>query len=84
MSDDEIRDAFIEELRNIAPESDPSAIDPRVDIRDALDLDSMDILNLVIALTERLAIEIPELDYPKLLTIEGATAYLAAKRRAGI
>ena len=81
MTDDEIRKAFIAEIRTIAPESDPSTIDPRADIRDALDLDSMDILNLVIALTKRLAIEIPEIDYPKLLTIEGAIAYLAAKRR---
>jgi acyl carrier protein len=83
MSDDEIRNAFIAEIRNIAPDADPAAIDPRADIRDALDLDSMDILNLVIALTRRLTIEIPEIDYPKLLTIDGATAYLAAKRRAG-
>lgn len=82
MSDDEIRRAFMEEIRNIAPEGDPAAVDPHADIRDALDLDSMDILNLVIALTKRLAIEIPEIDYPKLLTIDGATAYLAAKRSA--
>jgi len=80
MTESDLRQVIFEEIRNVAPEADPAAIDPRADIRDALDLDSMDILNLVIALTKRLAIEIPEIDYPKLLTIDGATAYLAAKR----
>jgi acyl carrier protein len=39
----------------------------------------MDVLNFIIALHERLKVEIPEIDYPKLLTVAGATGYLAAK-----
>jgi acyl carrier protein len=76
---DEIRRLVIEEIVRIAPDGDPAAVDPRADIREVLDLDSMDVLNLVIALTKRLAIDIPELDYPRLLTLDGAVAYLASK-----
>lgn len=79
MNEDEIRRAILDEIANIAPEVDAAAVDPRADIRDALDLDSMDILNLVIALTNRLSVDIPEIDYSKLVTIEGATDYLAAR-----
>ena len=79
MTEDDIRRAVIEELGNVAPETDPASIDPGADVREALDVDSMDFLNFVIALHERLRIDIPEIDYPKLLTIAGATKYLLAK-----
>jgi acyl carrier protein len=79
MTPDEARQVFFEELGNIAPEWDPAEIDPREDIRDAMDIDSMDLLNLVIALHQRLGFDIPEADYVKLITIDGAVAYLAAK-----
>ncbi len=79
MTADDIRRLVIEEIRRIAPESDPAAVDPQADIREVMDLDSMDVLNLVIALTRRLGIDIPELDYPRLLTLDGAVAYLATK-----
>lgn len=79
MTNDEIRRIVIEEIGNIAPDTDPAAIDPGSDIREALDLDSMDVLNIIIALHARLRVDIPEADYPRLLTIGGAAAYLAAK-----
>jgi len=75
----EIRQAIIEGLGNIAPETDPGSVEPDADLREALDIDSMDFLNFVIALHQRLQVDIPEADYPKLSTIAGATAYLAAK-----
>jgi acyl carrier protein len=39
----------------------------------------MDFLNLVIALHRRLSVDIPEIDYPKLVTLDGAMTYLRAK-----
>jgi acyl carrier protein len=75
----EIRKAVIEGLSNIAPETDPGGIGDAADVREALDIDSMDFLNFVIALHKRLEVAIPEVDYPKLLTIAGAVEYLAAK-----
>ena len=68
-----------EELGNIAPEMDLAKLDRTADLREALDIDSMDFLNFVIAIHRRLGVDIPELDYPKLATLEGAMAYLKAK-----
>ena len=79
MNAGDIRRVIIDELRNIAPETEPGAIDPAADIREALDIDSMDFLNFVIALHERLRVDIPEVDYAKLRTIDGGVDYLAKK-----
>ena len=79
MSDLDIRTVVREELNNIAPEVDLATIDPAADLRDALDIDSMDFLNFVIAVHQRLGVDIPEIDYPKLVTIDGAIAYLKTK-----
>jgi acyl carrier protein len=79
MNEADIRTVLQEELGNIAPEMDLQALDPSVDLREALDIDSMDFLNFVIAVHHRLGVDIPELDYPKLVTLDGAIGYLAAK-----
>jgi acyl carrier protein len=68
-----------EEINNIAPEVDLATVDPAADLREAFDIDSMDFLNLVTALHHRTGIEIPEIDYPKLVTLSGIVAYLEAK-----
>ena len=65
-------------LHGIAPEVDLSEADPRSPLQEALDLDSMDFLNLVTALHEATGVEVPERDYPKLSTVEGFVAYVAA------
>jgi acyl carrier protein len=78
MSDVEIRKVVQEELNNIAPEADLASIDPTADLRSALDIDSMDFLNFVTAIHKRLGVDIPEIDYPKLDTLDGAVAYLTA------
>jgi acyl carrier protein len=77
MSND-IRTVILEELGNIAPEADLAGLDPEADMREALDIDSMDILNLVTAIHQRLGVNIPEVDYPKLVTLAGAVAYVEA------
>ena len=71
-----------EELNNIAPEVDLATVDPAADLREAVDIDSMDFLNLVTALHHRTGIEIPETDYPKLATLSGILAYLEAKLKS--
>jgi acyl carrier protein len=76
MSDADIRAAILEELGNIAPEADLAGLDPKADMREALDIDSMDILNLVTAIHKRLGVNVPEIDYPKLVTLAGAVAYV--------
>ena len=51
-------------------------------MREQLDIDSFDFLNVVIGLHEALGVDIPEADYPKLATLDGAIDYLDAARRA--
>jgi acyl carrier protein len=79
MNDIDISKVLQEELNNIAPEIDMSGIDPAADLREAMDIDSMDFLNFITALHRRLGIDIPEIDYPKLVTLDGAITYLRAK-----
>jgi acyl carrier protein len=76
MSDDEIKALVLKEIRKIAPEAELDQIDPDTDLREQIDLDSMDILNLAIAIHERTGVDIPEADYPKMVTLGGAIAYL--------
>ena len=78
MTDIDIRKVVQEELNNIAPEVDMASVDPAADLREALDIDSMDFLNFVTAIHHRLSIDIPEIDYPKLITLDGAVAYITA------
>lgn len=79
MTSEEIRKIVVDALTKIAPEVDAGSIESRVNLRDQLDLDSMDFLNFVLGVHERLGIEIPEADYPHLFTLDGALKYLAAR-----
>ena len=79
MSDIDVRKVVEEELGNIAPEVDFAAVDPAADLREAIDIDSMDCLNFITAIHHRLGVDIPEADYPKLVTLDGAVAYIEAK-----
>ena len=76
---EEIRAILLSVLGGIAPEADPATLDPGESLRDQLDLDSMDFLNFVIGVHERTGIEIPEADYPRLASLDGAVAYLRGK-----
>jgi acyl carrier protein len=82
MNQNDIRAVLIEELGNVAPEltaADIAAIADDADLREALDIDSISLLNFIIALHKRLTVEIPEIDYPKLVTKKGALNYLSAR-----
>jgi acyl carrier protein len=79
MSDTDIRKVVQEELGNIAPEIDFASVDPTADLREAIDIDSMDFLNFVTAIHRRLGLDIPEVDYPKLATLQSAIAYIQSK-----
>jgi acyl carrier protein len=82
MSEIDIRKLINEELNNIAPEVDMTTIDPKADLREAIDIDSMDFLNFITAVHRRLGLDIPEEDYAKLISLDGAAAYIAAKLKA--
>jgi acyl carrier protein len=76
MNAEELRRIAAEVLGGIAPEADLATVGDDEDLRDALDLDSMDFLNFVIGLSERTGRAIPEADAPKLQTLRGLVADL--------
>ena len=76
MTDDQIKALVLRELSNIAPEIETANLDPALELREQIDLDSMDILNLMIAIHEATGIDIPEADYPQMASLDGAVTYL--------
>jgi acyl carrier protein len=79
VTDDEIKAVVLSAIHKIAPEIELDQIDPSVDLREQVDLDSMDILNLAIAIHEATRVDIPESDYPHMVTLNGAIAYLGSR-----
>ncbi|RMG09403.1 MAG: acyl carrier protein [Planctomycetota bacterium] len=63
-------------IATIAPDEDLDDVKPDVRLRDQLDLDSMDFLDIVMELRKRYGIEVPEEAYPKLATLDSCTEYL--------
>ena len=78
MTDQELRDAALKVLGRIAPEADLETLDPKEDLRDQLDIDSLDVLRFATGLAEATGVEVPERDYPRIITLEGCIAYLSA------
>ncbi|WER50926.1 acyl carrier protein [Cupriavidus sp. WKF15] len=78
MSNAAIRAVVLSTLGEIAPEVDPQALCADRPLRRQVDLDSMDWLNFLIALHEKLKVEIPESDYARLVTLDDVVSYLEA------
>ena len=79
MNQVQLRDVVLGELKRIAPEVEEAELKADRPLRDQVDLDSMDWLNFLVALNERLKVEIPESDYRKLVTLQQTLDYLAAR-----
>jgi acyl carrier protein len=73
----ELRDLVLEVLVEVAPDADVGALEPDLNFRDQIEMDSIDFLNLILELENRLGITIPESDYPKLSNLSGCLDYLA-------
>jgi acyl carrier protein len=78
MQEPEIRRLAAEVLADIAPEADLASVGDHEDLRDALELDSMDFLNFVVALGQRTGRSIPDADTRRLTTLAGLVAYFGA------
>lgn len=79
MNRDELRSAILETLAGIAPEIDAAAIDPAKLLREQVDLDSADWLNLLVALHEKLGVDIPDADAGRLTTLDKLVDYCSAR-----
>jgi acyl carrier protein len=81
MSD--IRTAILQSIADVAPDADLDGLDPGADLRDALDIDSMDFLNVLVKINERLGVEVPEEDYGRVRTLDALESYLGHRRVHG-
>lgn len=72
----ELKQVIVEQLTRIAPDIEPAQIPEQGDLRDALDLDSMDFVRLVSALHKQLGVDIPEADYGQVQSLAGLLDYL--------
>ena len=79
MTADQLRASVLQALCTIAPEADPATLRSDMALRDQLDIDSMDALRFVIELKRGLGLDIPEADYPRLVSLDSTTAYLATR-----
>ena len=82
MTIDEIKNVILEIIQDIDDEADLENLDPGEALRDQLDLDSMDFLDIVMELRKRYQIQIPEADYPHLATLDSCVNYLVPRLKA--
>ncbi len=79
MAPEEIRQAIIDILADIAPDEDLTVMDDSVNFRDQLELDSMDFLDIVMELRKRYRVQVPEEDYGHLASMDSTVKYLEPK-----
>jgi acyl carrier protein len=79
MNEQELRAIVVAILKTIAPEVDETDLVADRPLRNQVDLDSMDWLNFLIGLHEKLKVGIPEADYARLVTLNDVMGYLQAK-----
>ncbi|MCB9092212.1 MAG: acyl carrier protein [Halobacteriovoraceae bacterium] len=76
---EQVKKEIINIIADIAPDENLDSLDGAKSLRDQLDLDSMDFLDIVMELRKRHQIEVPQEDYPKLATLDGCVEYLSPK-----
>jgi acyl carrier protein len=79
MTVEEVRKIVLDIIEDVAPDEDVAGISDTESLRDQLDLDSMDFLDIVMELRKRHKVEVPSEDYPHLATLAGCVTYLTPK-----
>jgi len=79
MTEDQVKQIVIDIINEIAPDEDTSDLKSEVNLRDQMDLDSMDFLDIVMELRKQHGIEVPEADYPQLASLDSCATYLTPK-----
>jgi acyl carrier protein len=82
MTKDECKQVVLDIIAEIAPDEDLSDVKGDVALREQLDLDSMDFLDIVMELRKQHGIEVPEADYVQLASLDSCAEYLTPKFNA--
>lgn len=83
MNRDQIEALVVRELGARAPEADLASLPRDEDLREVLDLDSIDFLAFVTALSKATGVAVPERDYRRVATLAGCVSYLEEKLAGG-
>jgi acyl carrier protein len=78
VNENDLRAAVLRALHRVAPEADLSTLNPEADLREELDIDSIGILEFATGIQKETGIEVPERDYPRIVTLSGCVEYLGA------
>lgn len=81
MNDEQIKQAIIGIINDINPDEDTSNINAAERLRDQLDLDSMDFLDIVMELRKRYGVHVPDTDYEHLASLDSCVNYLRDKMK---
>jgi acyl carrier protein len=79
MTAEDIVTAVKDIIASIAPDEDLSGLALDVRLREQIELDSMDFLDIVMELRKRYGVQVPEEDYMQLATLQGCVDYLGPK-----
>jgi len=79
MTVEEVKNVILEIIKDIDEDANIEGIKPDLALRDQLDLDSMDFLDIVMELRKRYKIQIPEADYPQLASLDSCVNYLGPR-----
>lgn len=79
MTGEDIRKAIVDIIQEILPDDDLGGLDEDKPLREQIELDSMDFLDIVMELRKRYSVEVPEKDYPQLATMSSTVSYLLPK-----
>lgn len=82
MTRDQIKGIVLNIISVVAPDADLSNVKSDVRLRDQLEMDSMDFLDIVMELRKRFKIEVPKEEYPQLATLDSCVSYLGPKLEA--
>ena len=81
MTNEEIKSVLMGIVAEIIPDEDLTNLKDDIPIREQVELDSMDFLDIIMELRKRYRIEVPEDDYMQLATIDSSVAYLEPRMR---
>ena len=79
MIEQQIKQTILDIVSIVAPDADLSNIKPHLRLRDQLELDSMDFLDIVMELRKRYKVEVPKEDYIQLESLDSCAKYLGPK-----
>jgi acyl carrier protein len=81
VNDEELEQVVRRAITAVAPDVDAEAVGRDDDLRDTVGFDSMDVLNLAVALHEETGVDVPERDYGRIVTLAGCVSYLRSRIR---